>query len=146
MNATASTFRHFNWWNIGLWLTQVLLALVFFNAGIAKVIESREELIERGWSWAADVSGPFIVFLGVMEVLAVIGIVLPAATRILPILTPIAAAGMAVTQISAIVMNDGGSVTNYVWLALAVFVVWGRTRKAPIAARPGFPASQAQQV
>ena len=146
MNANASTFRNFNWWNIGLWLTQALLALVFFTAGIAKVTQSREELVERGWSWAADLSGPFIVFLGVMELLAVIGIILQAATRILPILTPIAAAGMAVTQVSAIVMNDGGSATNFIWLAMAVIVVWGRTRKAPIAGRPGFPGGQAQGV
>lgn len=94
-----------------------------------------------GWTWALTMPPAFILFLGVMEILGAIGIIAPAVTRILPFLTPLAAAGMAFVQVSAIVLHGvrGETATslplNLVLLALALFVLWGRTRKAPIAGR-----------
>lgn len=129
------------WWNIALWVAQTLLAFLFLYAGIMKVTQSPQALAEMGWTWALAMPPAFILFLGVMEVLGAIGIIAPAATRVLPFLTPMAAAGMAFVQVSAIVLHGVRGETaaslpfNLVLLALALFVVWGRTRKAPIAAR-----------
>lgn len=129
------------WWSIGLWVAQGLLAFFFLYAGILKTTQSPQALADIGWGWALTMPPAFILFLGVMEVLGAIGIIAPAATRFLPFLTPLAAAGMAFVQVSAIVLHGvrGETATslplNLVVLALAFFVIWGRTRKAPIAAR-----------
>lgn len=125
-------------WTIGLWVAQVLLAALFLYAGITKATQPPETLAAMGWDWALTLPAAFIVFLGIMEILGAIGIVLPAATRILPILTPMAALGMAIVQVSAMVlhgMRGESIVLNLALLALALFVLWGRTRKAPIAGR-----------
>ena len=66
--------------------------------------------------------------------------VLPALTRIQPWLTPLAALGFVAIQVLAIGFHITrgevhGLPMNVVLLALAAFVVWGRTRKAPIEGR-----------
>ncbi|GLQ54401.1 DoxX family protein [Devosia nitrariae] len=129
------------WWNITLWLVQGLLAVFFLYAGIMKVTQPPQALAEMGWAWALAMPPAFIQFLGVMEVLGAIGIIAPAAMRILPFLTPLAVVGMAFVQVSAIVLHGIRGETaftlplNLVVLALALFVIWGRWRKASVAAR-----------
>jgi len=114
---------------------------MFLYAGIMKVTRTPEGLVELGWSWATTIPTWFIVFLGAMEVLGAIGIVLPALTSILPWLTPLAAAGMALVQIAAMVLHGNRGETadtialNLVLLASALFVVWGRSRKRVIGVR-----------
>jgi uncharacterized membrane protein YphA (DoxX/SURF4 family) len=134
--------RGLDWWNIGLWIVQVLLAVMFAFAGYLKATKAPETLVaEMGWGWAATLPAWFIIFLGVMELLGAIGAILPAATRILPWLTPLAAAGMIVVQLAAIVLHATRGETgatigiNLVLLAGAAFVLWGRTRKRVMAGR-----------
>lgn len=138
-NKTTDT-RRINGWNLGLWVAQVVLAFMYFYAGIMKLTKSADALDVMGWHWALDLPYALILFIGVMEVLGAVGILAPAATRILPVLTPVAAAGMVLLQISAIILHaTRGEVVslplNLVLLALALFVVWGRSRKAVIKAR-----------
>lgn len=141
MTTDTAVINRIRWWNIALWAAQALLAFLFLYAGIMKVTQSPQALAEMGWTWALTMPPAFILFLGVMEILGAIGIIAPAVTRILPFLTPLAAAGMAFVQVSAIVLHGvrGETATslplNLVLLALALFVLWGRTRKAPIAGR-----------
>ena len=127
-------------WTIALWVVQVLLAAFFGMAGVMKLAQPIDVLVASGMGYAGDYPELLTRFIGTMEILGAIGIILPAATRILPGLTPLAALGFAVIQVLAIGLHTmrgefGILPFNLVLLALSLFVVWGRTRKAPIAPR-----------
>ncbi len=133
--------RGFDWWNAALWVVQVFLALMFIFAGYTKMTNTPEALAESmGWGWALAWPAWFILFLGVAEILGGIGVILPALTRIMPWLTPLAALGFVVVQIAAIVLHASrGEIEvlpfNLVLLVASLFVIWGRSRKRPIASR-----------
>ena len=128
-------------WNIGLWTAQGLLALVYLAAGGMKLFQPIETLAAAGMAYVTTMPELFIRSVGVLEILGAIGVVLPALTRIRPMLTPAAAVGLSLVQVSAIILHALRGETamtlpmNLVLLALALFVVWGRTRKAPVIAR-----------
>jgi len=116
--------------NTALWIVQILLAVAFLGAGVMKATQPREKL-EKGLPWVADFSTPVVRFIGVAEVLGGLGLVLPAATGIAPVLTPIAATGLAVTMVLAAVVHARRKEyqaigINAVLLLLTVFVAWGR--------------------
>lgn len=116
--------------SVVLWVLQGLLALVFLGAGATKATQPRERL-ETSMSWVEGVSTPLVRLLGTVEVLGAIGLVAPAATGIAPVLTPLAAAGLGVTMIGAIVVHarhkePQGLAVSAVLLVLAVVVAWGR--------------------
>ncbi|MEM8862709.1 MAG: DoxX family protein, partial [Chloroflexota bacterium] len=117
--------------NILLWVLQGLLALMFLAAGGMKASQSKEQIIESGgerMAWANDISANNIRIIGILEVLAGIGLILPMLTGILPWLTPLAAVGLILTMIGAIILHvqrgDGTQaiVTNVVILLVAAFV------------------------
>jgi hypothetical protein len=88
-------------------------------------------------SYIVDIPIPFRRFIGVAEILAGLGLVLPALTGILPILTPLAAVGLVIVQAGAAIFHIprkeyGGSVFNLVLLALAAFVAYGRFVAVPL--------------
>lgn len=126
-------------WTIGLWVAQVVLALLFGAAGVMKTVTPIDVLAAQ-MAWAAASPEWLVRFIGIAEVAGALGVILPALTRILPVLTPLAALGFAVIQVLAIGLHvvRGEFIVlpmNLVLLALALFVVWGRTRKAAIAPR-----------
>ena len=129
-----------NWWNIGLWVAQVLLALVFGAAGVMKLLQPIEALAAM-MTWVTVTPELLVRFIGLVELAGALGMILPAVTRILPFLTPLAALGFTVIQVLAIGVHAtlGETATslpvNLVLLALALFVAWGRTSKAPITPR-----------
>ena len=129
-----------NWWSIGLWTAQILLALVFGSAGLMKTVQPIDALASM-MAWVGHSPETLVRFIGIVEVLGALGVILPALTRILPWLTPFAALGFAIIQVLAIGVHAslGETATslpiNLLLLALSLLVVWGRTRKAPIAAR-----------
>ena len=93
--------------NAALWTIQIVLGLVFLAAGLMKATNSPDELkASRGESmgWVDDVPAGQIRTLGILEVLGGIGLILPPAIDVLPILTPIAATGLVVTMLGAIVV------------------------------------------
>ena len=126
--------------NIALWVAQILLALVFGLAGFMKLTMPIAELAEM-MTWPGNVPTWLVRFIGFVELAGAIGMILPAATRILPNLTPLAALGFAVIQVLAIPVHiSQGDIAmvgpiNIILFALAVFVVWGRYRKFPILAK-----------
>ena len=87
-------------WNYALWTVQVVLALLFAFAGVMKFVMPVEEMTK-------DVALPlwFLRFIGVAEVLGAVGLILPAALKIRPTLTPLAAAGLVVIMIGAVVVT-----------------------------------------
>jgi len=127
-------------WNIGLWIVQVALAVFYGMAGVMKLTQPIEGLVASGMAYAGDYPELLTRFIGTMEVLGAIGIILPAATRIAPRLTPLAALGFSAIQVLAIGLHTTrGEFTilpfNLVLLALSLLVLWGRTSKAPITPR-----------
>jgi uncharacterized membrane protein YphA (DoxX/SURF4 family) len=123
----------------GLWFAQVLLAAVFAMTGFLKLTISPAELAQ---AMPAGLSLPvaLIRFIGFAEVAGAIGLMLPSATRILPVLTPIAAGALAlVMALAAILHASRGEIASLATVivlgALALFVTWGRITRAPIPAR-----------
>lgn len=141
MTTEAIAVRRPNWWTIGLWAAQILLAALYLMAGFMKLSQAPEALAAMNMAWATSVPELFVRFVGLMEVLGAIGLVLPAATRILPFLTPLAALGLSVIQVSAIILHFARGETamtlplNAVLLALSLFILWGRLKQVPIASR-----------
>jgi len=81
--------------------------------------------------WVADVQTPRVRMIGALEVAGAVGVVVPWATGILPLLTPLAAIGLAAVQVGAIITHAGRGewehlVLNFVLLAAAVVVAVGR--------------------
>lgn len=129
-----------NKWNIGLWVAQVALAAMFLMAGFTKLTSSPADMVAMGMLWAENSPVTLIRFIGLAEVLGTIGIILPAATRIKPDLTKLAALGLAVIMVLAFGLHAyrgefGVLPVNVILFALAALVIWGRTNKAPILAR-----------
>jgi uncharacterized membrane protein YphA (DoxX/SURF4 family) len=129
-----------NGWNIGLWVAQLLLAVLFGWAGYTKLFTPIADLAPM-MAWAPEFPEWLVRFIGAAEIAGALGMILPAATRILPFLTPLAALGFAVIQVLAIGLHFTRGETamtlplNLAILALSLLVLWGRGRKAPIAPR-----------
>jgi len=130
-----------NWWNVGFWVVQILLALAFGMAGYLKTMTPAADL-GMMMNWVNSTPEWLVRLIGVVEFAGALGMILPAGTRILPWLTPLAALGFVIIQVLAIGVHANLGETamtlpmNLILLALALFVVWGRWRKAPVLARP----------
>ncbi|MDX3104186.1 DoxX family protein [Nonomuraea angiospora] len=117
--------------NVVLWIIAGLLALAFAGAGLMKLSQPKEKLAASGLAWTEDFSAGAVKGIGALEVLAGIGLVLPAALGIVPVLTPLAAAGLVIVMIGAAVVHARrkeyqGIAINAVLLVLAAVVAWGR--------------------
>lgn len=84
-----------------LWVAQGFAALVFLLTGALKVAAPKEKLVGK-MHWAATWPAGRIKLLGLAEVAGAIGLVLPAALHIAPVLTPIAAGCLAVLMLGAV--------------------------------------------
>ncbi len=121
--------------NLALWIAQVLLALLFFAVGSAKALSATDAMAQ-----AMGLSPALVRFIGVSELLGAFGLILPAATRIKPRLTALAAVGLGVIMILATLFhlsrreypNAGETI---VILAVTAFVAYGRGVRRPIAAK-----------
>lgn len=119
--------------NTALWMIQVLLAALFIFAGGAKLIMPIEEMLKQ---MPLPLPGWFLPFIGVAELLGGIGLVLPWLARIQPKLTSLAAAGLVIIMIGAVVLT---LMTGEIAMALmplvvgllCAFVAYGRWRWAP---------------
>lgn len=116
--------------NVALWIVAAALAVMFAMAGVMKSTQPKDKLAEK-LPWVEDVSTGTLRLVGAAELLGALGLILPACTGIAPILTPIAAVGLAVIMVLAIVIHarrkePSAIVVNLVLLAAAVFVAWGR--------------------
>jgi putative oxidoreductase len=122
--------------NIGLWITQVLLAALNLMAGSTKLFQPIEEMAKM-MPWVAESPAGLVRFIGLSEVLGGIGLLLPSMLRIQPKLTVFAAIGLAIVQLLAMGfhLSRGESAVigmNIFLIAMAGFIAWGRSKKAPI--------------
>lgn len=116
--------------NVVLWVVAALLAAAFLAAGLTKLARPKAALAAQ-MAWVEDFPQPVIKLIGGSEVLAAIGLIVPAAVGIAPILVPLAATGLVIVMIGAAVTHARRHepqmiATNVVLLVLAAFVVWGR--------------------
>ncbi len=116
--------------NVFLWIVQAVLAAMFVTAGLMKATQPKDKLAPR-LPWVQDFSPATVRFIGVMELLGAIGLILPAATGVAPILTPIAATGLAVMMALAVATHvrrkePSGVAFTAVLFLLAAIVAWGR--------------------
>lgn len=86
--------------NIFLWVLQAILAAVFLATGLNKAVKPKAAMIRMSHWWQAWPAGA-IKALGVAELLGVAGLLLPWATGIARVLTPIAAVGLAIVLVGA---------------------------------------------
>ena len=84
-----------------LWILQGLLALAMFGAGTFKVVTPHAKLAEK-MKWAVSWPPARVKLLGLAQVLGALGLVVPWATGILPVLTPVAACCLLVLMLGAI--------------------------------------------
>jgi len=91
--------------DIVLWILAGVLALAFAGAGFLKLTTPREALIEKGMAWANDFSAQGVRAIGAIEVVGAVGLILPGALDIAPVLTPLAALGLALTMAGAVVVH-----------------------------------------
>ena len=85
-----------------LWIVQVLLAAIFLITGTIKLTQPRQKMAAGPMRWAADVTDGQFRTIGLLEVLGAIGLILPAALGIAPLLTSLAAVGLVLTMVGAI--------------------------------------------
>jgi hypothetical protein len=117
--------------NLALWIVAIVLAAVFAGSGLMKQFVPKDKLVTAGQGWAQDFSPSSIRLIGLAEILGAIGLVLPAAVHIAPVLVPSAAIGLVLVMVGAAVVharrNEPMNVAvNLVLIALAAFVAWGR--------------------
>src|SRR3984957_16970627 len=117
--------------NLALWIVAIVLAVVFAGSALMKLLVPKDKLATSGQGWAQDVSSTNIQLIGFVEILGAIGIVLPAAMHIAPILVPLAAIGLALVMVGAAVVHARRKeapmiAINAGLLTLAVIVAGGR--------------------
>jgi hypothetical protein len=119
--------------NLALWIVAGLLAAAYLVSGGGKLILPKEKIAAVGPAtrWVDDFSAGSLKAIGALEVLAAIGLILPAVLDIAPVLVPLSALGLVVIMVGASITRIRRHEFTYVigdliYLALAAFVAWGR--------------------
>jgi hypothetical protein len=117
--------------NIALWITQGILAAMFLMAGVMKSTQPVDKLLSSGVTWADRFPLSTVRTIGFVELLGALGLILPWLLNIVPVLTPVAASGLAFVQLLALFHHarhkEGKAIVfNIVLISLAVFVAYGR--------------------
>ncbi len=127
--------------NLALWIVAGLLAVVLLVSSTTKLFVRKESLdaflqrlggtAEAAGDWTRDFSAGALKAIGVLEFLGAVGLILPAALDIAPVLVPVAASGAVLLFVGAVIMRlRRGERTTIVvdlfYLALAAFVASGR--------------------
>ena len=124
--------------NSVLWVLQVVLGIYFVGVGVLHFIVP--EGLPQAMDWMYVLSDTLHVVSGSAEILGGLGLILPAVTRVQPQLVSLAAAGLVIVMIGAVVWHIGREEftnvgLNVVLAALLAFVAYGRWRMAPLAPR-----------
>jgi putative oxidoreductase len=122
--------------NIALWVLQLLMAALFFWHGQFSVFPPTDMVAMIN----ENIGEGLRVFIGVAEILAAIGLILPGLTRILPWLTALAAAGLMIVMSCASVFHlvrgeTASAISAFVIFLLVSVIAYTRWKVAPITAR-----------
>lgn len=115
--------------SIALWIVQIALGLAFIMFGSMKSFQY--EKARSSLPFVDEYSKGFVQFIGAAEILGGLGLIFPYALGIAPILTPIAAVGIALIMVLAAIFHakrkeNQAIGMNILFLALALFVAIGR--------------------
>jgi putative oxidoreductase len=121
---------------IGLWALQLLMAALFLWHGLLLLAPPADMVAMID----ASMGQALRLFIGAAEVLAALGLILPALTRILPSLTAWAAVGLMPIMVGATVLHllrdeTSTAVSTAVIFVLVTLIAVGRFKLAPIAPR-----------
>ena len=117
--------------NTALWIAAGLLAFVALTGGVVKLFVPKTKLAKQpGARWVEGVSGGFVKLLGVLEILAAVGLILPPLVNIAPVLVPVTAVCWILLMICAMIAHlrhgEAKLITlNLIYLLLAAFIAWG---------------------
>jgi uncharacterized membrane protein YphA (DoxX/SURF4 family) len=122
--------------NVVVWVLQVLLALAFLLAGVMKSTQPRQRLATN-MGWVEDFSDNTVRTIGVLELLAGIGLLLPAVTGAATVLVPLAAVGLVLLMVLAALTHRRRGEPQMIWinatlLLVAVVVAWARFGPYPL--------------
>ncbi|PIQ27089.1 hypothetical protein COW36_14420 [bacterium (Candidatus Blackallbacteria) CG17_big_fil_post_rev_8_21_14_2_50_48_46] len=125
--------------NIALWSGQILLALLFGMIGSMKLTTPLATLVQSLPSLAGMPEG-LIRLIGLSELAGALGLILPAATRILPLLTPLAGLGLTTVMVLAAAFHlmrgeMAGLAMPLLLGSISLLISWGRYRWLPIEKR-----------
>lgn len=117
--------------NVALWICQGLLALIFLYSGVTKGFKPVPELVKMGQTGLEGLSDRFVHTIGIAELFGVVGIILPWALQVAPILTPITAVCFALVMVFSTVIhyrhrNYTQVASHLLILAVALFVAFNR--------------------
>ncbi len=118
--------------NLTLWIAAGLLATVALVGGISKTFIPKKKLAaHNGGEWTESAGVGFVKTLGILELLAAVGLILPAALDIAPIMVPMTAVCWVLLMVGAMITHGRLGqfqfvILNSVYLAIAAFIVWGR--------------------
>lgn len=117
--------------DVALWVIAGVLAAGFLASGLMKLTRPKEKLAALGMGWTEQYSAGSVKAIGGLELLAAIGLIMPAVLGIAPVLVPLAATGLVLIMIGAVVTHGRRGEwqvigVNIVLLVLAVLVAWGR--------------------
>lgn len=92
--------------DIVVWIVTGIVVLILGGAGVSKLVRSKEKILENPqMGWANDFSQPAIWLIGVAEVAGAVGLVLPWALDVLPVLTPVAGYALAALMAGAAIVH-----------------------------------------
>lgn len=123
--------------NIALWIVAGLLASVLFVGGLSKLAMPKEKLAEfHAGRWVRTFDARAVKALGVIDLLAAVGLILPGVLDIAPVLVPVAAVGTMLLMVGAVITRLWSNlaptiVPDLAYLGMAAFVAWGRFGPEP---------------
>jgi hypothetical protein len=120
--------------NVALWIVAGLLAVVLLVGSGSKLFVPTEKMagmLGTASRWVEDFSPDTLKVIAGLELLGAVGLILPAALDIAPVLVPLAASGVVLLFVGAVTMRlrrgeRATIVGDVVYLAMAAFVAWGR--------------------
>lgn len=127
--------------NIALWIITGLLAVAFGAGGISQITLAKERYrsLAASQHWVDDFDAGHIKAIGTIKLIGAAGLIVPPLVGIAPILSPIAACGLALVMAGAATTRFRRSewalmVGDTAYMLLFIFVAWGRFTLAPFGA------------
>ena len=119
--------------NITLWIIAGALAAAFTTGGISQLLMTKERYRALGPSqhWVDDFDRAQIKAIATTKLVGCVGLIVPAALGVAPVLTPLAACGLALFMSGAASTRFRRREWKYLpgdlfYLSLFAFLAWGR--------------------
>lgn len=119
--------------NTTLWIIAGILAVAYFVGGASQILMTKEKYrsLAASQHWVDDFGAGHIKAIGTIKITGAVGLVLPAAVDVAPVLVPLAASGLMLVMAGAATTRFRRSEWKYLvgdvaYLSLFAFLAWGR--------------------